>query len=127
MATLSIFVSFEFDKDQDLKNNFLRQAKQLTQHRIQNCSLNEAYPDQEWQQKARRAIEVCDVVVILIGEDTHSARGIRTEIRIARRLKKPIIQVRAQGRPYTGVPGLDTPIAWKWSGINRRLDELLSE
>ena len=44
MATLNVFVSFEFDKDDDLKNNFYEQAKDQTNLRIRNCSLNEAYP-----------------------------------------------------------------------------------
>ena len=52
MRDLKIFVSFEFDKDIDLKNNFFRQAEEGTPHRILNSSLNEAYPDQEGKDKA---------------------------------------------------------------------------
>ena len=95
MPTLRIFVSFEFDKDNDIKNNFFKQAKNETHHRVKNSSLNESYPDQHWQQKARKAIEKCDVVIVLIGEDTHNAPGVETELRIASQLKKPIFQVKA--------------------------------
>ena len=49
MATIDIFASFEFDKDQDLRGNFYRQAKNLSPHRIRNCSLREAYPTDEWK------------------------------------------------------------------------------
>ena len=56
MSTLNIFVSFEFDKDNDLKNNFYSQAKNCTNHKIRNCSLNESYPDEVWKNKAREAI-----------------------------------------------------------------------
>ena len=73
MASLNIFVSFEFDKDKDLKNNFYSQAKSCTNHRIRNCSLNESYPDEVWKNKARAAIRECDAVIILIGPDTHNA------------------------------------------------------
>ena len=62
MAVLKIFVSFEFDKDLDLKNSFYEQARELTQHRVRNFSLNEAYPDEAWKNKARNAIADCDVV-----------------------------------------------------------------
>lgn len=126
MPTLRIFVSFEFDKDNDLKNNFFQQAQTLTQHRIKNASLKESYPDEGWQQKARKAIEKCDVVVVLIGQDTHNAPGIKTELRIARRLNKPIFQVRPQGRTYTGVQSLGEPIPWKWKDINEKLDAISS-
>ena len=98
MLILNIFVSFEFDKDQDLKNQFYRQAKQETDHRIRNCSLNESYPDEAWKNKARNAIGQCDVVIVLIGQDTHNAPGVIAETDMARSLRKPIVQVRPQVR-----------------------------
>ena len=76
MANLNIFVSFEFDRDQDLKNNFYRQAKEETAHRIRDCSLHGSFPDEAWKNKAMNAIRRCDVVVVLIGQDTHNAQGI---------------------------------------------------
>ena len=122
--TLCIFVSFEFDKDGDLKDNFYGQAEEHTEHCIHNCSLNEAYPTKQWVEKARSAIRSCHVVVVLVGQDTHNAPGVRTEVKIARRMDKPVFQVVPQGRPYKGVPQLDEPITWKWKHINRKLDEI---
>lgn len=124
MATLNIFVSFEFDKDNDLKNNFYEQAREKTQHRVRNCSLNEAYPDQHWKDKARRAIDECDVVIVLIGQDTHNAPGVIVETDMARSLGKPTFQVRPQGRPYQGLTRLEEPITWRWRAINAKLDEI---
>ncbi len=124
MPTLNIFVSFEFDKDNDLKNNFYQQAKQYTQHRIRNCSLNEPSPDDTWKNKARKAIGECDVVVVLIGQDTHNAQGVIVETDMARSFNKPIIQIRPQGRNYNGLTRLDAPIRWKWKTINAKLDKI---
>ena len=123
MATINIFVSFEFDKDNDLKSNFYRQAKDHTQHRIRDCSLKEDYPDDIWRQKARAAIEQCNMVIILIGQDTHNAPGVLTEVGIAKRLGKPIFQIKPQGRSYNGVEGIET-VRWKWQRINSKIDEL---
>ena len=125
MPNVNIFVSFEFDKDLDLKNAFYAQAKTLSPHRVLNSSLNEAYPDQRWQEKARSAISQCDIMVILVGQDTHNAPGIKTEVRIARRLKKPILQVIPQGRPYTGLSGVDATVRWRWKRITPKIDELM--
>lgn len=124
MAELDIFVSFEFDKDIDLKNSFYGQAKSESHHKLRNCSLNEAYPDRSWQDRARAAIAGCDVVIVLIGEDTHNAPGIKVETDIGQRLKKPIIQIRPQNRPYRGIAGLGDPIPWKWKTINAKLASL---
>ena len=124
MATLDIFVSFQFGKDRDLRDSFYEQAKLQTQNRVRNCSLREAYPTEEWKREAREAIRGCDVVIVLIGEDTHNAPGVKTEVDMARSLGKPTFQVRPQKRPYTGVAGIGDPIPWRWKKINRRLDEI---
>ncbi len=126
MATLNIFVSFEFDKDNDLKNNFYEQANEHTRHRIRNCSLKEAYPDETWKRNAREAIGECDVVVVLIGQDTHNAQGVIVETDMARSLDKPVIQIRPQGRSYNGLTRLGEPISWKWRTINAKLDAIAS-
>ena len=130
MPTLNIFVSFEFDKDNDLKNSFYEQAKNETQHRVRNCSLHETYPDQCWKNKARNAIDECDVVFVLVGQDTHNAPGVLVETDMARSLKKPTIQVlswKARHHNYKGVPYIDDRISWKWNTINAKLDSILSQ
>lgn len=124
MPTLSIFVSFEFDNDRDLQNNFYLQAAEETNHRIRDCSLHETYPDEAWKNEARNAIRHCDVVVVLIGQNTHNAQGVIIETDMARSLGKPVIQVRPQGRPYSGLTRLGEPIPWRWSRINTELDRL---
>ena len=124
MATLNIFVSFEFDKDNDLKNGFYDQAEKHCTHLISNCSLNETYRDEVWKNKARAAIRECDVVVVLIGEDTHNAQGVIVETDMARSLNKPVIQIRPQHRTYNGLTRLEEPIPWKWTRINAKLNEL---
>ena len=124
MATLNIFVSFEFDKDNDLKNSFYRQADELTSHQISDCSLDESYPNDEWKAKARNAIRSCGVVVVLIGQDTHNAPGVKIETDMARSFGKPIIQIRPQGRPYQGLTHLREPIPWRWQRINAELDAI---
>ena len=124
MASLNIFVSFEFEKDQDLKNNFYRQAQDETHHRVHNCSLNESYPDQGWKKKAKDAIASCDAVVVLLGPNTHNAPGVIVETDIARSLNKPTIQVRPRGRPYKGLTRLGEPIPWRWDTINEKLNAI---
>lgn len=124
MATVNIFVSFHYDKDKDLQNSFYEQAKEYSQLNIVDWSLHESYSNKEWKDEAQKAIRRCDAVVILIGEATHNAPGVKEEIKIARRLKKPVIQLQPQDRPQTGVPGVKKPIPWEWKRINERLAAL---
>ena len=127
MARLNIFVSFEFEKDNNLKNSFYVQAREQTQHRVRNCSLNKEYPDEAWKNQARQAIQACDVVFVLVGQDTHNAPGVLVETDMARSMEKPTIQVlseKARRNNYKGIPHLEDRIPWKWDVINRRLDHL---
>ncbi len=126
MANLRIFVSFEFDQDNNLKNSFFRQAREQSQHRVRNCSLNQAYPDEAWKNKARQAIRECDIVLVLVGQNTHNAPGVLVETDMARSMNKPTIQVlsaKARRSNYQGVPRLEDRIPWKWDAINQRLNE----
>ena len=124
MAQLNIFVSFEFDKDNGLKNSFYAQAKHETQHRVVNRALNEPNPTDAWKKKAWEAIRACDVMVVLIGQDTHNAQGVKVETDMARSFCRPIIQIRPQDRPYKGLTSLAEPIDWKWKTINTKLNEI---
>ena len=124
MATLNIFASFEFNKDDKLRRDFYGQAKNRTNHRIRNRSLRESYPDDKWKKKAKDAIKECDVVVVLVGQDTHNAEGVIVERDIALSLEKPIFQIRNQGSTYTGLTGLGEPIPWRWKRINEKLSEI---
>ena len=127
MSTLNIFVSFEFNRENELKENFYSQAEEHCPHCIRNCSLNEAYPDESWRRRAQVAIEECDVVVVLIGQNTHSAPGVIVETDIARSFNKPIIQIRPQGRPYQGLTRLGEPIPWRWNRISAKLAAVASQ
>ena len=125
MAVLNIFVSFEYDKDNELVNDFIKQAKAHSRYRVKNKSLKESYPNDAWKKKASDAIRACDVVVVLVGEDTHNAQGIIVETDMARSLGKPVIQVASKGRrDYRGLNRLDKPIPWKWTAINRELERV---
>ena len=124
MASLDVFVSFEYDKDDELKNNFYSQSEIHSRHRLNNHSLNEPYQESVWKGKAKKAIERCDVVVVLIGEDTHNAEGVIVETDMARSLGKCTIQIRPKRRPYKGLTRLKDPIKWRWKTIDAKLDKI---
>lgn len=46
MATVKVFLSFEFGRDNELYGDFIAQAPQHSDYEIIDCSLNEPYhPD----------------------------------------------------------------------------------
>lgn len=122
-----VFLSFEFGKDNELHRNFYAQATEHSRHEIIDYSLNEPYhPDAAWLNKARKQITQSDIVIVVIGDDTHNAEGVEKEVTVANQLKKPIFQIRPQHRSSGEVKGAGEVVSWKWKQIDAMIAKLLS-
>ena len=118
-----VFVSFDFDNDRKLKDFIIGQAKLPdSPFEIIDHSLKEAAPERSWEQKAHTAIAKSDIVIVMVGEKTHQAEGVLKEVRMARNLKKRIVQVIGyQNRNYTAVPGAGRLYSWNWENLKNLL------
>jgi hypothetical protein len=84
-----VFVSFDFDHDEELKHLFIGQAKHDdTPFEISDLSVKQALLG-DWKAKVRQKIANAQQVAVICGEYTHTATGVNEEIRIARELGKP--------------------------------------
>ena len=130
MAKVKVFLSFEFDRDADLYRNFFQQARRGDScHDLEDYSLNEAYRphDESWLKKAREQIDLADIVVVALGDDTYNAPGVIKEVGEANQFKKPIFQIRPQGRTSGTVPGAGDVIPWNWKKIDAKISECLKK
>ena len=123
-----VFLSFEFGRDNELHYNFYSQAVQYSKYEIIDYSLNEPYhPDPLWLNKARKQIDLSDIVIVVVGEDTHNAPGVEKEVTVANQLKKPMFQIRPKRRTAGEVRGAGEVVPWKWKQIDAKIAEKLSE
>ena len=125
MAKVGVFFSFEFDRDNALRGSFFEQAKNESDHAIRDYSLDKVHPPADWKEEAEAKISQCDIVIVVVGQDTHTASGVEEEIAIAEELGKPILPIRPQGSNYGGLDSLGEVIPWKWKQIDAKIDELL--
>ena len=94
MAKKRVFVSFDFDRDRALKEFIVGQARNGNiDVEIIDTSLKEAAPMATWQQKAEAAIKRSELVVVMVGPQTHRAPGVLKEVGMARRNNIPIVQM----------------------------------
>lgn len=122
MARTKIFVSFEYETGHGLKEDLIAQARQSdSPFSVTDFSLQEREPESDWLDKARQAIARCDVFVTLLSKDTHTAPGVLEEIKIARRLRKPQFQLRAQGHKWRAMRGAGKLVVWTWANLQREL------
>jgi len=88
---------------------------------INDSSLQETAPESNWISKAQSAIAKCDVFVVLLGRNTHSAPGVLKEIRVANGLEKVRFQLRPQGENYGTLKDAGEIVVWKWKNLKDRL------
>ena len=125
MRRVKVFVSFDFDNDQDLKHLFCGQADHPdTPFEIADVSVKQALLG-DWKAKAEAKIRSAEQVVVLCGEKTHTATGVTDELRIAQALRKPYFLLwgrngKACTRP-DGAPTTDKIYTWKWELVGRLL------
>ena len=89
MTTKSVFISFDYDNDNDLRGNLVSQAKRSdSPFSITDWSVKEPF-DEKWREKVRDLIERADLTIVICGEHTHQASGVAAEVAIGREEKKP--------------------------------------
>lgn len=129
MATVKVFLSFEFDRDRELQPNFYAQAKKYSDYEIIDYSLKETLrpEDNSWLKEAKKQIILSDIVIVVLGQDTHNAPGVRKEVTIANKNGKPLFQTLPQKRTSGTVPGAGDEIKWNWKKINAKISECLKK
>jgi len=121
MAGRRAFISFDFDHDEDLRNLLVGQAKNPdTPFEIADRSVKEAMTG-AWREKVRGRIRGVDVVVVICGENTHTASGVSAELTLAKEEGKPYFLLWGRnGRTCTkpvSAAGSDKIYEWTWPNL----------
>jgi len=123
MAKKKVFVSFDFDNDKSLKDLIVGQARLPdSPFEVIDTSLKEAAPMKTWEDKARVAIKRSEIVLVMVGSNTHKAPGVLKEVQMARDEKIPIVQmIGHKDGNYTAVPNAGRLYAWNWDNLKNLL------
>lgn len=123
MAKKRVFVSFDFDNDKTLKDFIIGQARLPdSPFEVIDTSIKEAQPMKTWEDKAREAIKRSDIVLVMVGPNTHKAPGVLKEVKMARDEGIQIVQVIGyKDGNYTQVPDAGRLYAWNWENLKNLL------
>jgi len=123
MAKKKVFVSFDFDNDRVLKEFLIGQSKlEDSPFEVTDVSLKEEAPEKDWEDKARIKIRGADIVIVMVGPETHKAQGVLKEVKIANILSKKIIQIIGyRNGNYIRVEGSGILYKWDWENLKRLL------
>lgn len=123
MAKPKVFISFDYDHDDDLKMLLVGQSKHSdTPFELADWSIKEAI-DSNWKAHARKRIKAVDVVVVLCGEHTDTATGVSAELSIAQEEKVRYFLLHGRSGKTCKKPkaakATDTIYAWTWDNLKK--------
>ena len=132
MADPRAFISFDFDNNLTSKNLFVGQIKNSrTPFTVEDWSAGEALPQREWEKKLKAKINMCHLVIVLVGKSMGSATGVAKEIGFARDQAVPFfgVYVDGAGSNSTLPTGLarNRTITWDWDAIASAVGQMMGE
>jgi hypothetical protein len=118
-----VYVSFDYDHDDDLKILLVGQSKNPdSPFTIADQSIKQAV-EGDWKASARRRIKGADVVAVICGKHTHTAAGVATEVTIAQEEGIPyfLLAGRAEGgnQKPTMARSSDKLYNWTWPNLKQ--------
>lgn len=121
MATKRVFTSFDFDHDEDLRNLLVGQSKNPdTPFEMADWSVKEPMTG-NWKDKVRTRIRKCDLVIVICGEDTDTARGVSAELSIAQEEDIPYFLLWGRSSKTcmkpTSAKTADKIYKWTWDNL----------
>jgi hypothetical protein len=126
MAKKKVFISFDFDHDEGVKNMLAGQAKNSdSPFDFTDGSVKEHLTG-DWKEKVRRRMDNIDVVAVLCGEHTHMASGVAAELSIAQEKGKPYFHLAAYSDRSCTKPSSarveDKVYRWTWENVKVLID-----
>ncbi len=123
MNKKSLFISFDYDHDNDLRGNLVAQANDpKAPFSITDWSLKRPI-DEAWKKDVRDRILRVDLTVVICGEHTHDAKGVEAEVTMIQQLGKPYFLLKGRRRktctPPKSAPKDKKIHPWRWSTLEK--------
>ncbi len=122
MRKTRTFISFDYDHDLDIKGTLVGQSKlDDSPFDITDMSIKEAISS-NWKAYARNRIRKCDVVIVLCGKHTDTAKGVTAELTITREEGIPYFLLAGHGNesvPPNGCLSTDKMYKWTWDNLKQ--------
>lgn len=126
MAKKRVFISFDIDHDDGTKIMLAGQAEfPDSPFEFKDASVNDHLPG-DWKEKVRRRMANIDVMIVLCGENTHTATGVAHEVTIAQETSTPYFLLAAYTdktctKPTTALAS-DKLYNWTWDNLKALID-----
>lgn len=132
MTNPRAFISFDFDNNETERNLFVGQSRNSnTPFNIEDWSCKETLPQRQWEDLINAKINKCNMLIVLVGRRTYTAKGVAKEIAFAHDNNVPVFGVYIDGaNSSTSLPsGLPSNrvIDWDWRSIASAINQVMNE
>ena len=121
MSKVRVFISFDFDHDEDSINLLVEQSGNLdSPFEMADRSVREPMTG-GWKVKVRERIKKTDQMIVICGKHTNAATGVSAELRIAQEEEIPYFLLsrrkdKANKKPVSARPD-DKMYTWTWGNL----------
>ena len=123
MAMKRVFISFDFDHDEELRAALVAQAKNPdSPFEIADWSVRERF-ESNWKEQVRSRIRGTDLTIVICGEHTDQAKGVAAELTITQEEGKRYFLLRGRRQKTCHKPAMarssDEIHKWSWDNLKR--------
>ena len=111
----AIFISFDVENDQGLKNDLIAESQKADSlFQVHSTSTNGNHTDKQWLLNTRQEINAVDKLVVILGPKTSNNLKVAREVDLGMECNKPIAQLRIQGTDPNPMPMLKWNYVYIW-------------
>ena len=121
MSKVRVFISFDFDHDEDLRDLLVEQSSNPdSPFEMVDQSVKEPMTG-DWKEKVRERIKKTDQMIVICGGHANAATGVGAELKIALEEKIPYFLLsgrkdKANKKPVSARPD-DKMYTWTWGNL----------
>ena len=125
-AKKRVFISFDIDNDEETKNVLvLQQRNSRSPFEFKDNSVKKHLTG-NWEEKVKQRMDNVDVVLVLCGTKTHTAKGVAIELKIAKEKNKSYFLLAAykdkKCTKPTSAGSSDKLHKWTWQNLKVLID-----
>ena len=114
-----VFISFDFDNDQFLRDALVGQCKnEWTPFDMEDRSVKEPRDQDERKKRCLEKIKKCDLVIVMVWEKTATCTWVKAEIKMAHEAKVPVVWLKGYNdRECPRPEWLEWYYNWTWKNV----------
>ncbi|MFA6023938.1 MAG: TIR domain-containing protein [Candidatus Gracilibacteria bacterium] len=118
-----VFISFDFENDQFLRDAFVAHGRNSdTPFELEDWSVKVPWDERTWKEQCLIKIKKCDLVIVILGEKTHTCSGVKAEIQMAREAGVPVVSIVGyKEKTCPAIEGLKR-YRWTWENVGLLLN-----